>query len=179
MYPAMVVPAGGILSRRREISAMTERSWLLAQINVARALHPLDAPEMAGFMDRLDDVNALADRAPGFVWRLKDESGNATDLQPFDDPLIIVNMSVWRSVEALFAFAYRSGHTEVLRARKQWFEMPAEAHMALWWHAGGDPPSLEEGKARLAHLRRHGPTARAFTFKRHFPAPSARSDVAA
>jgi hypothetical protein len=158
---------------------MSTNAHHLAQINVARAFHPLDAPEMAGFVERLDDVNALAERALGFVWRLQDESGNATDLQPFDDPRIIVNMSVWQSIEDLFAFTYHSGHTGVLRARKQWFEMPEEAHMALWWHPAGEVPSLGEGKARLHHLRDHGPTAEAFTFRQRFPAPSDQAATAA
>ncbi len=143
----------------------------LAQINVARMLYPLDDPRMAGFVARLDRVNALADAAPGFVWRLQDESGNATGLNPFPDPMMIVNMSVWRSLEALFAFVYRSGHTEPLHLRKDWFEKPAEAHMALWWLPAGELPTLDHGRTRLEHLRRHGPTADAFTFKQRFPPP--------
>ncbi len=141
----------------------------LAQINVARMRYQLDDPGMAGFVQRLDGVNALADAAPGFVWRLQDESGNATGLSPFPDPMVIVNMSVWRSIEALFDFVYRSGHTEPLRLRKAWFEKPADAPMALWWLPAGELPTLAEGRARLEHLCRHGPTAGAFTFKQRFP----------
>jgi hypothetical protein len=143
----------------------------LAQINVARMLHPLGDPRMASFVARLDRVNALADAHPGFVWRLQDESGNATGLNPFPDPMVLVNMSVWRSVEALFEFVYRSGHSEPLRLRKAWFEKPVEAHMALWWLPAGALPTLALGRARLEHLRRHGPTAEAFTFKHRFPPP--------
>lgn len=144
----------------------------LAQINVARMLHPLDHPAMAGFVRGLDPVNALADRAPGFVWRLQDESGNATGLNPFEDPMMIVNMSVWESIEALFAFVYCTDHTAIMRQRKAWFEKPIEPHMALWWVPGGTLPCIEDGKARLLHLRAHGPSAFAFSFKQRF-APSA------
>jgi hypothetical protein len=143
----------------------------LAQINVARMLHPLDDPRMSGFVRRLERINALADAAPGFVWRLQDESGNATGLKLFPDPRVIVNMSVWRSVEVLFEFVYRSGHIEPLRLRKAWFEKPAEAHMALWWLPAGTLPTVADGRERLEHFRRNGPTAEAFTFKQRYPPP--------
>lgn len=146
----------------------------LAQINVARMRHPLDHPAMAGFVRGLDPVNALADAAPGFVWRLQDESGNATGLNPFTDPMLIVNMSVWASIEALLAFVYRTDHTAIMRQRKLWFEKPTEPHMALWWLPAGTLPSLDDGKARLLHLRAHGPGAFAFSFKQPFaPSPIA------
>ncbi len=112
---------------------MSDPPFHLAQINVARMLSPLDHPGMAGFVRALDPINALADTAPGFVWRLQDESGNATALNPFDDPMLIVNMSVWSSIETLFDFVYQTGHTAIMRQRKAWFEKPHEAHMALWW----------------------------------------------
>src|SRR5215510_773225 len=94
----------------------------LAQVNVARMLEPLDSPRMAGFVARLDEINALADRSPGFVWRLQTEAGNATDLRPFDDDRILLNMSVWETIEALRAYVYESAHREVLRERHSWFE---------------------------------------------------------
>lgn len=145
----------------------------LAQINVARMLYPLTDPGMSGFVAQLDRINALADRAPGFVWRLQDDSGNATGLRPFDDQMVIVNMSVWRSPEALFDFVYRSAHNEVMRRRKAWFEKPTRTHMALWWLPAGEIPSVAEGKARLEHLREHGPGPHAFTLKQPFPRPAA------
>jgi len=153
---------------------MPERGHMqIAQINVARMHHPLDHPAMAGFVARLDAINAQADAAPGFVWRLQDESGNATGLSPFDDPMVIVNMSVWETVDALFDFVYRSGHTEVMRQRKSWFELPGEDHMALWWVPAGERPTLDQAKARLEHLCACGPSAHAFTFKHRFPAAEA------
>jgi hypothetical protein len=117
-------------------------------------------------------MNALADRAPGFVWRLQDESGNATAFNPFGDPSMIVNMSVWASIEALFAFVYQTGHTAIMRQRKAWFEKPAAAHMALWWIAAGTLPSAQEGKERLSHLRTHGPGPFAFSFKQRCAPPA-------
>jgi Domain of unknown function (DUF3291) len=144
----------------------------LAQINVARMLYPIDHAGMAAFVRALDPINALADGAPGFVWRLQDESGNATAFNPFDDPMTIVNMSVWASIEALFDFVYQTDHIAILRQRKAWFEKPPEAHMALWWIPAGTLPTVQEGKARLLHLRAHGPSAFAFSFKRRFTPPA-------
>jgi hypothetical protein len=151
---------------------MPHTHYHVAQINVARMLYPIDHAGMAAFVRALDPINALADGAPGFVWRLQDESGNATALNPFDDPMIIVNMSVWASIEALFAFVYQTGHTAIMRQRKAWFEKPTEAHMALWWVPAGTLPSVQEGKARLLHLRAHGPSAFAFSFKQRFAPPA-------
>jgi hypothetical protein len=151
---------------------MPDPRFHLAQINVARMLYPIDHPGMAAFVRALDPVNAMADAAPGFVWRLQDESGNATALDPFGDPMMIVNMSVWVSIEALFAFVYQSGHTAIMRRRKAWFEKPAEAHMALWWIDAGALPSTQEGMERLLHLRANGPSAFAFSFKQRFAPPA-------
>jgi len=140
----------------------------LAQINVARALAPLDDPLLAGFVERLDEINALADRAPGFVWRLQSDSGNATDIMASDDPQFIVNMSVWEDLDALFGYVYRSDHLQVMAQRRKWFEKPQGAFMALWWLPAGRLPTLEEGLARLDQLDLKGPSVEAFTFKTPF-----------
>lgn len=145
--------------------------WHIAQLNVATAVAPLDSPELAEFMAALDGVNALAEASPGFVWRLKSDSGNATDIQYSGDPKFIVNMSVWQSVEALFEFVYRSAHTRVMVRRREWFAKPAEAFHVLWWVPAGHEPTVEEAMARLKHLRQHGATAYAFTFKERYPVP--------
>lgn len=142
----------------------------LAQINVARALAPLDDPQLAGFVERLDDINALADCAPGFVWRLQSDSGNATDIAVNADPKVIVNMSVWEDLDALFGYVYRSDHLQVMAQRRQWFEKPDGAFMALWWLPAGRRPTVEEGMARIELLDRQGPTSEAFTFKTPFDA---------
>lgn len=145
--------------------------WHIAQINVATALYPLEAPGMAAFVGQLDQINALAEASPGFVWRLKSEGGNATDIQVTDDPQFIVNMSVWDSIEALFDFVYRTAHRGVMAQRRQWFQPPQGAYQVLWWVAAGTAPTPQEGLARLAHLDQHGSSAYAFTFKQKFPPP--------
>jgi hypothetical protein len=140
----------------------------LAQLNVARFKFPMDDPRMAGFADALDPINAIADGTPGFVWRLQTEEGNATSIHAFEDDLMLVNMSVWESVEALADFVYRSGHIDVMRRRREWATRMVEAHMCLWWLSAGEIPTVEEAIERLDHLREHGPTPQAFTFKRRF-----------
>jgi heme-degrading monooxygenase HmoA len=140
----------------------------LAQINIARMLGPINSEVMAGFVARLDDINALADGWPGFVWRLQGEGNNATDLRPFDDDMLIVNMSVWESMQALKDYVYKSDHIEVFRRRREWFEQMKEMHMALWWVPVGHVPTVEEAKERLEHLRTHGPTPHTFTFAKPF-----------
>ncbi len=150
---------------------MSQPAYHLAQINIARMLAPLDDPRMAGFVDQLEPLNALADASPGFVWRLQDEAGDATSIRVFDDDRILLNMSVWESLETLQDYVYQSTHLAPLRERKQWFEVPDAPHLALWWIPAGHIPTPQEAKARLEHLRRHGPTPQAFTFKQAFPAP--------
>ncbi len=137
----------------------------LAQCNIARLKAPIDAPETADFVAALDSINALAEASPGFVWRLQDDSGNATSIQTFDDERMIVNLSVWESVEALSAFTYQSGHREVLRRRREWFESMADASLVLWWIPEGTIPTVEDAQDRFAILQRSGPTAEAFTFR--------------
>jgi Domain of unknown function (DUF3291) len=146
----------------------------VAQLNVARNRAPLDSPEMAGFVTRLDEINALADGAPGFVWRLVDADGaNATTLRPYG-PDLMVNMSVWESVEALYDFAYRTAHLDVLRHRRDWFDHDGVAEYAvLWWVPTGTVPTLDEAWRRLDLLSRQGPSPEAFTFRERFPAPPA------
>jgi len=150
---------------------MQTNYYHLAQLNIARAVAPLDDPRLADFMAQIDDVNRLADQSPGFVWRLQSDSGNATDIQAFDDPFIIINMSVWESIAALHQYTYRSGHAAVFRRRKDWFEFPKEAHMVLWWVPARHIPTVIEGKERLDQLRQFGPGPEAFSFKQAFPKP--------
>lgn len=145
--------------------------WHIAQLNVGRTVAAPGGPELADFMAALDRINALAESLPGFVWRLQSSSGNATDILVSEDPRFLINMSVWSSVEALFGFVYRSGHTDVLKRRREWFEQPAQAHQVLWWIPAGHVPTVEEALERLAQLRREGPTGRAFTFNRRYPPP--------
>ena len=140
----------------------------LAQLNVGRLRAPMDDPSIDAFRESLDPVNALAEQSPGFVWRLQDESGNATGIKPYGDDLEIVNLTVWASVEALADFTYRTGHVELLRRRREFFEVATQPILCLWWIPEGTIPSVEEAIARLDHLRAHGPTPAAFTFSHRF-----------
>ncbi|WP_406506795.1 DUF3291 domain-containing protein [Streptomyces sp. NBC_00212] len=151
---------------------MTDESerYELAQVNIARLKFPLDSPELADFMAGLDPVNAVADAADGFVWRLQSDSGNATDVPVFGDAAMIVNMSVWRDAESLKAFMYAGRHRELLARRFEWFERIEEALVALWWVPAGHRPTVEEAEKRVLHLRAHGPTPHAFTLRQSFPA---------
>lgn len=140
----------------------------IAQVNIGRVRGQMDDPVMAGFAARLDELNSLADRSPGFVWRLQTSAGNATYFRPYDDDRILVNMSVWESIAALQRYVYRTVHAELLRQRHEWFEKFVGAYTALWWVPEGYRPGLDEAKKRLAHLDKHGPTQFAFTFKTTF-----------
>jgi uncharacterized protein DUF3291 len=148
-------------------------TWHIAQLNVGRTVAPPESALLAPFMAALDEINARADAAPGFVWRLQSASGNATDVRPTADPNFLVNMSVWERIEALFDFVYRSDHTAFMARRREWFERPTQAYMVLWWVPAGRIPTVEEALARLEHLRRHGPGATAFSFSQRYPPPGA------
>lgn len=128
---------------------------------------------MADFVALLEPVNALADASPGFVWRLQTDDGDATAIRAFDDDRILVNASVWESMEALWRFVYDGRHLDVMRRRREWFTRLADAHLVLWWIPAGSIPTLADMRERTEHLRADGPTPYAFTFKRHFPPPSA------
>jgi hypothetical protein len=142
----------------------------IAQINIGRIKAPLDDPSMAGFMNRLDELNALADRSHGFVWRLQTGEGNATYFRPYEhDDRILLNMSVWEDIETLQHYVYHTMHAELLRQRHDWFDKFAGPYMALWWVPVGHRPSIDEAKKRIAYLEAHGPSEFAFTFKTTFP----------
>ena len=140
----------------------------LAQSNIARMRASLDDPIMAGFVELLEPLNALADRSPGFVWRMQDEDGDATAIRVFENELILFNLSVWESVEALQDYTYRSNHVQAVRVRGDWFEPMSKPNFVLWWIPAGHIPSVEEAKERFAMLWEHGPTAAAFTFHNRF-----------
>src|SRR6201984_757334 len=147
-------------------------AYQLAQINIGRLIAPVDDPKIAEFVAQLDPINALADHAPGFVWRLQSAFGNATDIL-YDprDTTILLNMSVWESIESLRNYVYRSDHMKVLRDRAKWFEKMDKPHYCLWWGPAGAIPSVAEGRDRVEHYQRHGSTEYSFWFSQHFPAP--------
>ena len=137
--------------------------WQLAQLNIARRLYDLDDPKMKKFVDGLDPVNALAEKSDGFVWRLQTEEGDATGIVIYDDPTIIVNMSVWESLEALMNFVRSEGHLAIMKQRRDWFERPDQPYLVLWWIPENHLPSTDEAEERLDYMRQHGSSARAFS----------------
>jgi hypothetical protein len=148
----------------------------LAQVNIGRVRAPLTDPLMVGFVAGLEPINALADSSPGFVWRLQTEAGDATALRPYNDDRLLINLSVWENLEALRAFVYLTHHVDFLRQRESWFEPLDNYYLALWWIPVGTVPTIEEAKVRLDHLRVHGESPFAFTFKRAFPLAPACPD---
>jgi len=134
----------------------------LAQLNIGRFRYPTDDPRMADFMNNLALVNALAERSAGFVWRLQDDTGNATAIRPFPDPNMAVNLSVWENVEALEQYVYRTVHRRFYGRREEWFDKLDGPHFVMWWVPAGHRPSLAEAKERLEHLAAHGPSDHAF-----------------
>jgi hypothetical protein len=140
----------------------------LAQINIAHAQDSMDAETMKGFVARLDEINSLADKAKGFIWRLQSDQGDATSIKAFDDPFLLVNMSVWENLESLKNFVYKSLHVELIRDRDAWFNKMLDAHQALWWIPAGHIPSVEEGKEKLYCLQNNGVSKNAFTFAKPF-----------
>ena len=140
----------------------------LAQVNIMRLRAPLDSPELAAFVAALDPVNALAEQAPGFVWRLKTEEGNSTALRIFEDDTLVVNMSTWRSLQTMTDYVYRTAHAAIMQRRREFALPMTEASVALWWVPGGHRPTIAEAEERLGRLRAHGPTELAFGIKSPF-----------
>jgi hypothetical protein len=149
----------------------------LAQLNIARMRAPLDSPLMADFVGNIDRINRLAEARPGYVWRLGDEEGGATALRPFGEDTL-VNMSVWKDVESLRTFMFRTDHAVIMRRRHEWFVHMDDAYAVLWWIPAGHRPGLLEAWERLEHLRMHGASAHAFSLRTAFPAPDAQEGAA-
>ncbi len=145
--------------------------YQLAQYNIAWIVAPLDSPLMADFTNNIAAINALAESAPGFVWRHQTEDGDSTSVRVRDDDRIIINFSVWEDAESLFQFAFYSRHTDYYRRRNEWFIHEDEPYAVLWWVPAGHQPSVDEAEAKLAELKANGPGPGAFTFKKRFPPP--------
>ena len=145
-------------------------NYHLAQLNIATALDSMESELMKDFVDNLERINVLGEDSPGFVWRLKDDTGNATSIPVYDDPKVIANLTVWEDPESLKNFIFKTDHANFLKRKKEWFVASREATYVLWWITAGHLPDLEEAKAKLEYLRAHGETAQAFSFKKLFPA---------
>ena len=145
-------------------------AYHLAQLNIAKLQAPLDHPKLSEFVQNLDRINTLAEKSPGFIWRYESTSNNAEEeaVRVFGDPMLIVNLSVWESMDQLFEFTYRTDHVEIFRKRKQWFHSFKGRHMVCWYLKEGMIPSLQDAKDRLQFLEDHGETPYAFTFKKSF-----------
>ncbi len=142
----------------------------LAQLNIAALREPLESPLLADFVANLDRINALAEASPGFIWRLKDDGGNATALRPFGDD-VLVNLSLWRDLDALRDFAFQGEHAAIMRRRQEWFSRMASAYVVLWWVPADHRPDLSEARDRLDTLRRDGAGPSAFGFRAPHPPP--------
>ncbi|MCU0569205.1 MAG: DUF3291 domain-containing protein [Oculatellaceae cyanobacterium Prado106] len=156
----------------QEPESQYSQDYYLAQINVALMKAPLDDPIMAEFAAALDEVNAIADQSPGFVWRLKTESGNATDIRAYPDPKMLVNLSLWQSVEQLRIYVYKSLHGDFFVRRQHWFEKYSGEHFGMWWVPAGHWPTVEEGRAKLEYLELKGNSPDCFTFAKPYESPS-------
>ena len=158
---------------------MSPPSYALAQLNIGRVLAPLDSDQLSGFVAALEPINALADAAPGFIWRFVEAdadgapSNDATAARFFGEADLLLNMSVWRDLATLQEFVFRGPHVEVMRQRRSWFVQMTEIYTALWWVPLGVRPTIADAEERLLHLREHGPTEFAFTFREPFPPPDA------
>lgn len=151
---------------------MNIEHYHLAQVNTATLRAPIDSPEMADFVAQIRRINAIADADPGFVWRLRSEGAeDATNIRAFEDKRILITLTVWKSVEALSHYVYRSAHADIMRDRYRWFEKADQPILALWWIQVGHIPTVTEAKERLEHLRRYGSTPTAFSFSKPFPSP--------
>jgi len=142
----------------------------LAQLNIAFAKAAMDDPVMQDFVAQLDEVNAEAEQSPGFIWRLQTDEGNATDIRVLNNDEVIINLSVWQSIESLKNFLYSGQHLKVLQNKAAWFEKMSSAHLVLWWVPEGHTPNIDEALMKLSFINEYGPTAEAFTFAKPFEA---------
>jgi hypothetical protein len=140
----------------------------LAQVNIAKMLAPIDDPIMQDFVNNLDRINAIADDIEGFIWRLKGDEDNATAIRVFEDDSLIINMSVWKDIDSLFNFTYKSGHIEVFKRRKEWFSKIKMQYIVFWYVPINHIPTPEAARERLEYINTHGETPYAFTFRNKF-----------
>ena len=150
-----------------------DEGFHIAHCNIATMRGAYDDAVMAGFVARLDDLNALADRSPGFVWRLTSEAEEAIAVQAFGNPKLLINLSVWESLQALDHYVYRTAHAEALRLRHDWFEASTRASFALWWVPAGHVPEVLEAKTRFDTLWADGPSPAAFSLRQRFDSSGA------
>lgn len=155
---------------------MDMSQWHLAVVNIAKPKYGLESAEMAEFMDNLDRINSIGDNSPGAVWRYEDESGAATDTRVFEDPNLLINYTIWESVESLKDYVYTGDHLDFFKRRSLWFQDVTDLpSLVMWWVPAGTIPGIEEARDKVEYLAEHGPTADAFTFAKRFD-PRANSN---
>ena len=132
----------------------------LAELNIGKFKYPTTDARMAGFMDNLDRVNALAERSAGFVWRLKGDNNNATDFRVGDD--YAVNLSVWTDAKSLENYVFKTVHAQFYKRKAEWFDLMEKPHMVFWHVPEGHLPSLAEAMDRLENYEKNGATEAAF-----------------
>ena len=140
----------------------------LAQANLAWMRYPLHDRRMTDMRDEIDRINRLGDHAVGFIWRFQTDQGDATDVRVLDDPRVLFNLTIWRSVDDLRRYVYRTEHTAFLRRRRDWFLPPPKPPLAMWWVPAGTRPTVADGMARLQRLWRDGPSFDAFTLSKPY-----------
>ena len=144
-------------------------SYNIAEINIGRIKGvTIDDPVMKEFVDNLEKVNTLAETSEGFVWRLKDDADNATHFNPYHDEQVIINVSVWESIEALEHFMYKTVHVDFLKRRREWFQAFGKVYTAMWWIPKGEVPTLQEAVEKLDYLQKHGATEKVFDFRNKY-----------
>jgi hypothetical protein len=147
-------------------------NYQIAEINIARMKGVnINDPIMKEFVDNLDSVNALAENSVGFVWRLKDDTNNATNLNPYNDEQVIINVSVWESIETLETYVYKTVHTDFLKRRREWFQAFGKVYTAIWWIPKGHFPTIQEAVDRLDYLQKNGATEYVFDFRKKYSPP--------
>lgn len=149
-------------------------NYQLAEVNIAKRLAPMDDPIMQDFINNVDKMNAIADASEGFIWRLKDEDKDL-GAEIFESHELLINMSVWKSLDDLFNYTYNSGHIEVYKRKKEWFSKMKMMHMAFWYVPEGYEPTFQDAKDRLDYLNTHGDTPYAFSFKSKFTVEDAQN----
>jgi hypothetical protein len=169
-------PPGGSAAPVTSVGRVTGTDWHFAELNIGRLHEPLDHPATREFVEALDEVNALAEASPGFVWRLPDEATGLSSsyVRADDDPLHIINLSVWETPEQLHDYVYRSAHTPFLRRRREWFRK-VELFLVCWWVPAGHTPTVDEAMAKLDQLGREGPSDDAFTLRDRRPSPAVKA----
>jgi len=150
----------------------------LAQVNIARMRGDLADPIMAGLVSRIAEMNALAERSRGFVWRLRTDGITPEDLRtlashfvPFKAARLFYNMTVWEDIDDLRHFVLQTKHADLLRDRHEWMDRFDRVSLALWWIPVGHRPTVGESVQRLCSIQEVGLSPYAFSFARIFQSP--------